>query len=208
MATQEDTTRETFDSQRDVERVGGSGQPERELIEKVAGSEPTKENPSPKAPELTDEEQQDATAWLLASFDSDEGDSAPPIQHLVVNVGSREAPKKIPWTVQAVPRDVIAKIRERAQNASDRRRTGATLGIMADPDATFEGNLELVVEGTVEPDLRRVAKERNIAQKEFLRQAFGYKGGLIDYLAGEVLDLSGYNDEAVEDAVVARAAGN
>jgi hypothetical protein len=184
----------------DVERIGGP-RPEHELIRKVAGDDPAK--PPPK--DITEEEQADATAWLLSSFD---GNEDPAVQHLLLNVGSREAPKKIRWAVKAIPREAIAKIRQQAEGNRQQRRAGANLGVLGDPEAAFRGNLRVVLAGTVEPDVRALAAQRSVPPEVFLEQSFENKGGYIDFLAGEILELSGYTDEGVEDAVVARAAGN
>ena len=187
-----------FDAEQDVERVDGASN-HRELVEKIAGE------PDAKPPEdISEEEQGDATAWMLSSFDGDEG---PAVQHLIINVGSREEPKKIPWTVQSLQRDAIAKIREAVEGKESRRR-GASLGIMGDPEAAFRGNLRIVLAGTLEPDIKQLAAAKNTPPEWFLRGAFAQKGGLIDYLAGEILSLSGFDEDAVEDAVVVRAAGN
>jgi hypothetical protein len=189
-----------FDPDLDVERVDGEPGDPRDLIEKAAG-----EGPDKPPPELSTEEQADATAWLLSSFEGEEG---PAVQHLVINVGSREAPKKIPWTVQSLQRDAIAKIREAVDGSRERRRSANQLGILGDPEAAFRGNLRLVLEGTVEPDIKALAAQKNTPPEWFLRGAFAQKGGLIDYLAGEILSLSGFDEDDVEDAVVVRAAGN
>jgi hypothetical protein len=184
----------------DVERVGGP-KPEHELIHRVAGDDPKKEPPK----DLSDEEQADATAWLLSSFDGSEPVAR---QHLNLNMGSREAPKKIRWVVQAIPREHIARIRQQAEGNRAQRRAGATLGVLGDPEAAFRGNLRVVLAGTVEPDVAALAAQRGVPPEVFLEQSFENKGGYIDMLAGEILELSGYTDEGVEDAVVARAAGN
>jgi hypothetical protein len=190
-----------FDPELDVERVDGEAPDPHALIEKAAGDP---EHPDRPPPELSDEEQADATAWLLSSF---EGEQGPTIQHLRLNVGSREAPKWIPWTVRGLQRDAIAKIREQAEGKTGRRR-GADLGLLGDPEAAFRGNLRLVQMGTVEPDIAALAAQKGTPPEWFLRGAFAEKGGLIDYLAGEILALSGFDEDAVEDALVVRAAGN
>lgn len=188
------------DDESDVERASGP-KPEHELIRRVAGDDPKK--PPPK--DVSDAEQADATAWLLSSFD---GNEAPAVQHLILNVGSREAPKKIRWAVRAVPREAIARIRQQTEGNRQQRRAGANLGVLGDPEAVFRGNLRVVLAGTIEPDLKALAQQRGVPPEVLLEQALEYKGGLIDMLAGEIIELSGYTDEGVEDAVVVRAAGN
>jgi hypothetical protein len=197
----EPVPKDDFDAELDVERVNGGAADPRALIEKAAGDP---DHPDAPPPPLSSEEQADATAWLLSSFEGEEG---PAVQHLVINVGSREAPKKIPWTVRGLQRDAIAKIREQAEGSRERRR-GANLGLLGDPEAAFRGNLRLVLLGTVEPDIKALAAQKNTPPEWFLRGAFAEKGGLIDYLAGEILALSGFDEDAVEDALVVRAAGN
>lgn len=161
--------------------------------------------------ELADDSIADATAWLLSSFDGNEN---VPTQHLLVNVGSREDVKKIPWTVEAIPREVVLKIRQNSETNRQQRRSGMNFGIGDDPEAIYTGNLRIIVEGTVEPDLRALASQRNTPPEMFLRQAIGLKGGVADFIAGEILALSGFDPESIEDADVkrvpqlARAAGN
>jgi hypothetical protein len=205
-----DTETETLEGRQDVdvERLGGD-QPGEEAAQRAAGPDDGKDKG--KAPaDLSQEEEADATAWLLSSF---EGDEDAPVQHLRLNVGSREEPKKIAWTVQAIPRESVNRIRQASEGNRQQRRSGA-FGLDQDPESIYTGNLRIIVEGTVDPDVKAASASVGVPPPEFLRQAFGHKGGLVDYVAGEILALSGFDPDSVEDAEVAqaprlsRAAGN
>lgn len=137
----------------------------------------------------------DASEWLLQSAAHNED-----ITHLLeLNVGSHTKPELIRWRIRAVDGPVIRKIREEAAGNREQRRAGVSL--LNDANRVFAANVKIVVEGTVEPDLKALAaREGHPAAGLMLEDAFRKKQGLIDQIAGEVMAISGYDDEDVRDA--------
>lgn len=145
---------------------------------------------------------EDATNWLLESFD---GAIPAETKTLQLNVGTSVAPHWIAWTIRAVEGQVLRTIRARAAEAATRSKGGA----QDTADAAFRANMRVVVEGTVDPDLTEIAKRRGLAHGELVvEDAFKSKQGLIDQIAGEIMSLSGYDDDDVRDAIEIGAAGN
>lgn len=146
------------------------------------------------------EEQQDALEWLLEAFDAP--DSAKETLHAMsVNVGGLGPNAKwVRWTVRNVDGTVLRKLREESMG-----RRGGTL----DLNAVFRANIAVVVEGTVHPPLREAAKARSVADPGILvEEAFKTKPGLIEAIAGTIMDLSGYDPDAARDEREVSAAGN
>ncbi len=146
---------------------------------------------------------EDAADWLLEAAATD-----PDILHdLKINVGSRAKPRYVVWTIRAVPGPTIRKLREQAGGGNRAmRRAGLA---MPDANALFEANTKLVVLGTAKPDLNALASQAGMKVGEFLlERAFLKKQGLIDQIAAEIMDLSGYDDEDVTDAVVQAASSS
>lgn len=144
---------------------------------------------------------QDALAYLLDAFHNDEGQVVERV--LRVNVGTPNNPEIIRWVVKNIPGPKIRQIREDAEEKARRTKgsSGATAG--------FEGNVRVVIEGTVEPDIKKGAREIGLADPaDFLERALLNKQGLIEQLAGAILTLSGYDDEDVNDELEAKASGN
>lgn len=146
----------------------------------------------------------DATEWLLGAVSDTED-----ITHvLTLNVGSHAKQHKINWTIKALDGAVIRRIREEAAgNRAARRQGGASL--LADSNRAFQANVKVVVEGTVKPDLKAVAAQRGLAAATLLiEEGFRRKQGMVDQVAAEIMALSGYDDDDVQDAVEQGAAGS
>lgn len=150
-------------------------------------------------------EVEDATSWLLQAF----REELPQVtDKLELNVGTPQHPKWIAWEIRSIDGAVIRRIREQAMNQRAVRRSAAgnTAGAA---DAAFQANVRIVVEGSVNPDVKAVSSSTGLADPAaFLESALDRKQGLIDQLAAEILGLSGYDDDDVRDAVEIRAAGN
>lgn len=153
------------------------------------------------------EQADEALAWLL----SDEGgDGSFITKVLELNIAGGSAERWIKWTIRSVDRDVLRSIQRAAAGNRSQRRQGNT-----DPDAG-EANLRIVANATIAPDLDAVVARKGIgeapdpmyARITVLRHRFRDKPGLIDQIAGEVLDLSGYDDEDVRESQEVKAAGN
>jgi Phage XkdN-like tail assembly chaperone protein, TAC len=145
----------------------------------------------------------DATAWFLS--DEEEEDT----ELVQLNIGSAEEPRWINWTIRSVDAEVLRRIQRSGQNRAQRRRGGA----MAVPDVDpQEANVRIVVEGTVKPNLAEIARKKGVPESAdpssasilVLKHRFRRKPGLIDQLAGRIMDLSGYDEEDVREAEAAK----
>lgn len=155
---------------------------------------------------LTQDEQDTALAWLL----SDESDAATVTKNLRLNVGSSKNPQWIPWTIRSTDREVLRSLQRSTGGSRAARRAGTA---EIDPG---EANLKIVAHATVNPDLAAAAKAKGIqdapdplyAPMQVLRWRFRDKPGLIDQIAGFVMEASGYDDEDVQESEEVVAAGN
>lgn len=160
---------------------------------KTKTTETTEDAPKPNGAEavrkvaagsrVSPTEENAAVEWFLSDED--------PIEKAIeFNVGTEDKPKWIPWTVQPVDMEVLRRIRKSAQNT---RRGAEGLD-------EVDANLKIVVAGTVNPDLKEMARQRGVpAPEEALRLRFASKPGLLGQIAGEILSLSGYDAEDMRD---------
>lgn len=154
---------------------------------------------------LPPEAQQDALEWFL----SDE--EMPMNKTINVNIGTPDSPRLVAWTIKAIDGEQIKHARKMAEEggsrASRRRQTGAVVEVDAQ-----EANARIVVAGTEYPDLREVAQVKqqragfqerrpdpDAPAVEVLKWRLRHKPGLIDQLAGEILALSGYDDDDIQE---------
>lgn len=167
----------------------GDAREGRELIEAAARVADGREK-------LTADEQVDATEWFLS--DTDDTDDTYSFQ---INVGTPTKKKWVEWTIQPVDQDELRRIRRNSQQGNRRaRRAGGTGELDGD-----KANVEIVVRGTISPDLREAAKARGIVDPaDAVRFRFKRKPGLIDQIAGEIMALSGYDDDDVREVDAAR----
>lgn len=160
------------------------------------------------APTLTAEGQSLAVEWFLSN------EEIPAEKTLDVNVGART----VPWTIKAIDADALKQARKMSEEGSrTQKRARAQSGVAAEVDQA-ENNARVVIAGTVDPDLRKLAAEmqakigfvdhrpdKDAAAVELLRDRFANKPGIIDMLAGEIVVLSGYDDEAVVEHAAGKA---
>jgi hypothetical protein len=150
-------------------------------------------------PEAVDE----ATAWFLSDEEEEE------TELVQLNIGSAEEPRWINWTIRSVDAEVLRRIQRSGQSRAQRRRGGGMN--VADVDMQ-EANVRIVVEGTVRPDLVQIAHKKGVPESAdpasaaitVLKHRFRRKPGLIDQLAGRIMDLSGYDEEDVREAEAAK----
>ena len=125
---------------------------------------------------------------------------------LQLNFGTTKAPEWIFWKITSVGINVMRQIRQRATNSRAARRSGNV--------DEYRVNLEVVVAGTVDPNLteatRILAEEGRGPNNpaENLRLRFQSKPGYIAQIAGEIMSLSGFDDDDVQEAEQVKAAGN
>ena len=136
---------------------------------------------------LTTETENAAVEWFL-------DDQEPLERTFEINVGTEDEKKWIPWTIRPVDLDVLRRIRQASSGNRAARRAGAG-GV-----DEVQVNVQIVVYGTVTPNLKEMAKRRGVAApEEALRMRFALKPGLLGQIAGEILSLSGYDDEDLRD---------
>lgn len=138
---------------------------------------------------MSDGERHDAMQWFLSTDSVD-------ISHTFqINVGSVESKHWIDWTVGPVDLDQLRRIRQQSSGSSRaQRRSGS-----GDFDEV-QANLQIVVEGTLKPDLKDIAGKLSLADpRDALRRKFAHKPGLLTQIAGEVMSISGYDDEDVRE---------
>lgn len=191
MATTEDDVRFQQDDEQDVTEVQPLGLPA-----SVRDAAEGKLNAS------DDAGVPDATEWLLRALQE-----PPHIEHtLIVNVGGVGPDRQeVSWKIKTLEGKLIRKIREDADQVV--RRSGGTGA--GTTGASWIANVRIVLEGSVSPDLKAIARQVGVADPTVvLEQALNHKQGLVDQIAGSILQLSGYDNEDVRDAVEVRAAGN
>jgi hypothetical protein len=180
--------RERQQSQVRAEASDGEPREGRDLIDAAARSA------SGRGEKLSQEEVEDATEWFLSDESEDLTDD------IQLNVGTRRKPKWITWVIRSVDLDELRRIRRQSRSQNRRARiTG---------QADFDGdraNLQIVLRGTVAPDLHGAAKQMGLVDPaDALRKRFRAKPGLIDQIAGEIMSLSGYDEDDVREADAAR----
>lgn len=149
---------------------------------------------------LSDGEKSSALDWFL----NEDPAGADETKKLELNFGTEEEPSWVDWVIKPVPMEVMRAIRRKAANTRLARTTGEV--------DEYRVNLEIVVEGTIDPDIREAARifgEENRGPADpvdALRAKFQNKPGYIAQIAGKIMTLSGFNDEDVREAE--RAAKN
>lgn len=137
----------------------------------------------------------DATDWFLS--DTDETDLTHTFQ---INVGSIKQKRWIDWTVKPVDMDRLRKIRRQAQQGNRMQRRAG--------NSEFDevtANVQIVLDGTISPDLRQAAQQIGVADPGIaVRSRFAHKPGLLAQIAGEIMSISGYDDEDVREVDAAR----
>lgn len=150
---------------------------------------------------LSEAERSSALDWFL---NEDPKAAAEETQTVELNFGTQNDERWVQWTIKPVPMEVMRAIRRKAANTRKARQTGEV--------DEYSVNLEIVVEGTVDPDVHEAARLLNEQGRfsgtavDAMRAKFGSKPGYVAQLAGRIMTLSGFNDEDVRDAE--RAAKN
>lgn len=134
----------------------------------------------------------DATAWFMSEKDA----NVKATKTIEVDVGATEE-HLVRWRVQAISRERIRQIR----NTSRIKRGRG----MTDDVNDVKANLLIATEGTIEPDLVAIAKEVGAPEPSVvLDKRMAHKPGLIDQIAGTVLEVSGYDDDDIRDVAAVK----
>ena len=151
---------------------------------------------------LPDDRVQDA----LDVFMRAEGDNPTEPQPLKINLGTKDEPNYVKWVVAPIDDSEIQRFREQSRTKGSRaaRRRGE-----GDVDEGLVAR-KIVARGTVEPDMGKLREKVGAADPAdavyaYFRK-FG-KTGLITKISGEILTLSGWDDEAVQEMEVEAAKG-
>ena len=141
-----------------------------------------------RPPTAADVEKHDALEWFLSA--TDDADLTHTMQ---INVGGPNDPRWLDWTIRPIDGDKLRAIRRRA---TSKQRRAAGLPEFDDMSA----NIEIMIEGTVSPDLRAAAKSMKMIDPAIgVRTRFSHKPGLVTAIANEILSISGYDDDDVRD---------
>jgi Phage XkdN-like tail assembly chaperone protein, TAC len=161
-----------------------------ETLERLAGAEGPR---GASGAGVNGQEADEALRWLLEDA-PDEGDL--PSKEITVNVGSADKPRKVTLTIRGVDEQKMRQIRERVQNRAERRRRGPGSGTVDENEV----NVRVIAEAIVKPDLDDVCRQLQINDKSmWVRKKLAHKPGLITQIAGEVYQLSGYDEDDIEE---------
>jgi hypothetical protein len=168
--------------------------PQREAVLRAAESVEAAKDMDPT-------EKLDAVQWFL----EDDPDEAPAQRKLEIDVSTDpDHPKIITWVIQALERETIQEIRNKARKESFGRKARRQ-GAEGEPDVAL-ANARIVAQGTVYPNLKDPKVRGVFADPaDALKHRFRNKAGIIDQLAGHVIEVSGYDDESVKEVL---AVGN
>lgn len=181
-------------------RDAGGGDPE-EVVELPTPQEAVQNAARGKVGSA--DEQAQALQWFMAETPDA---ATTEVKTKKLNFGTSTDPEWVTWKVRPIALDVLRSIRKKAAASREARRTGVT--------DEYVVNLNIVVAATVFPNLRQIAAAVAEAGKgpndpvEVLRARFASKPGYITQLAGQILALSGFNEDDVQDADALEAAGN
>lgn len=148
-------------------------------------------------------QQSAALGWFL---DTTPDEHAVETRTLQLNFGTSSDPKWVDWTIRPVGIDTMRAIRSRAAGSRAVRRTGNV--------DEYRVNLEVVVAGTADPDIKEATRILHAEGRapndpaEVLKQKFQAKPGFIAQIAGEIMTLSGFDEDDVKEAEAVAAAGN
>lgn len=140
-----------------------------------------------------------ATDWFL-NPDEEESIAWATLPINVAPAGRKE--NIVNFKIQVVDRDEIKRMRK---EATIQKPDG-----MEEIDE-MEANLRIAVEGLLDPDIKNDEKLRNVRGEQYmdpgdaLRARFAHKPGIIDQIAGKIVQISGYNSADVKEV---KAAGN
>ena len=135
-----------------------------------------------------------ALEWFLSEEPEEDEEQTHTIE---LNVGVGDQEHWIRWIVRPIDSDELRRIQ---RQTSVLRRRGRQDDLAIDQ----LGNLKVIIAGSVDPDIQTLADSKGKAPEAILLSRFVKKPGLIAQLAGQIMALSGFDDEDIRDAVSAR----
>jgi hypothetical protein len=184
--------------------------PRNEAAAELAGHDAVREAGDPAGGEravqsMSPEQRDSATAWFMEDDETIEG--PPPLTAIELNVGTAESPKWVEWKIRPLDMDTIDAIRQRARGGSRTARRRGEIGEVNEMRAA----LGMVVAATIDPNLAEIARKKSdtgsryaVSPEEVLKHRFRDKPGLILQISGKVMEVSGYDDEDLREAVAAK----
>jgi hypothetical protein len=179
----------------------------REAAEESNGGEPrsTKDvlRAAARGEQVTEQEIPSALDYYLASEEQAEAEPAIEPKELKLNLGTKEKPEFVRWVVVPVEDTVITKFRRESQagTRAQKRRGDAEV------DEAVVAR-KIVERATIDPDPRELAKAMDTGPdpKDAIYRFFARKGktGMITQISGEVLSISGWDDEDVQEVEAAQ----
>jgi hypothetical protein len=123
-----------------------------------------------------------------------------------INWGTEDKPDYVDWKIREVDGQMLRAIRKREQATREARRTGIV--------DEYRVNLQVIVAGTVDPDLAAAAKAvseatgENVSAVDLVDKRFKKRPGFVPQLAAHIMAMSGFDDEAITEQDQVIAAGN
>lgn len=170
----------------------GAGQEDRALPDVLKAAQ--------RGEKLFEGEVKSALDWVMERQDSPS--QGPVTKAFKLNLGTATAPQFVRWEVGPVEDNLISKIRKASTEGTkaQKRRHEAEVN-------EFKVATKMVTAGTIDPDVRVLANEMGTgpdpsdAVHAFFARA--QKTGLIVQLSGEILNLSGYDEDDISEVDVA-----
>lgn len=121
---------------------------------------------------------------------------------LKLNLGTKDSPQWVRWVIAPVSDTEITQIRKNSTvGTRAQRRRGES-----EPDESLVSR-KLVVRGTVDPDPQELARRMGIADQADAVHAYFKrygKTGLVTQISSEILSISGWDDEDIQEVDAAR----
>jgi hypothetical protein len=146
---------------------------------------------------------QSALDFYLKSEEQAEAEPEVEPKPLKLNLGTKEKPEWVRWVIMPVEDTLITKFRRESQvgTRAQKRRGDAEVD-----EARVA--LKVVRAGTVDPDPKELARAMQTgpdpldAIRAFFKRK--QKTGIITQVSGEILSISGWDDEDVQEVEAAR----
>jgi hypothetical protein len=148
-----------------------------------------------------------ALDWLLAPDEDIQAEVRDESKTFRVNLGTPDVPRWTKWVLRSIPHATLKAAQKRGTGGNQNRRE-RRVGSQQEVDEYLVASI-IVAEATVEPDLSEACRVKSVADPaQLLRHRFQNKAGVLLVLNEEVLALSGWDDQAVQEDQTAVAVKN